>query len=221
MIGAGLILGLVGLSSASPMNSRDVSMSPLTSSSQGFRLVVDMNPSDNFKPEIQNNYVASFHIGAGLNLATTVPRSNIKDSLVFYQNGTQADQAAHQTTVLNDEGIPLAPYGWTVDPFAIATQSNVHINAGEGSTGVYLTNSDRYVQLGPQKYLACNTSVSYYEGSYFTLINSAGQGDVPNNCVSILLLPECAALQPLPKDAITSHQYALDSPCYPDVLSIN
>src|SRR5262249_10161602 len=89
-------LSLLGLASALPNAARDV---PTRAFSRGFRLFVTVTaPPTDFDPPVNNKYITTIHVGAGLdNIGITSDEGRI-----FYVNGTADELNAHQTTIITD-----------------------------------------------------------------------------------------------------------------------
>ena len=222
MISSTVALGLLGLAAASPLSMRQTPSYPPTSVSRGFKLVVNVtDPETDFQPSIQNMLVEGLHVGAGLNDAGIQAAGQI-----FYQNGTLAGGSANgnpqNVRFLSDEGEPLSPYGLGLAEQSTGEVNQVTINGGEGSAGFGVTTfPTTYAYVTPDNFLACNTSLEYYEGEYFiTLQQYIGTG-TPENCTHIRLVPQCAKLEALPSGSYSSHANALETDCYKDVASIN
>lgn len=229
MVSSALSLGLMAaLTSATPLASRQVVPNyPPTSTSQGFYLVVNVtDPSTDFDPPINNQYVNSIHVGAALNLVGVTP----SPGRIFYQNGTVEEVRYGQSTVITDGATPPSPFGLTLNPDEGSdVVSTARLDVGFGTVGVVLSRfPDPYTYLLPQTFLACNEEVDYYhqemiiiKRSDFT-VNDDGTIDynVPDNCAAVRLLPECTELNELPDDAYSSHEFAANSQCYEDVSEL-
>ncbi|KAF7550069.1 hypothetical protein G7Z17_g5980 [Cylindrodendrum hubeiense] len=226
MIVPTILLGLLGLTAASPVASKP--SYPATETSKGFKLVVNVtDPSKDFKPSIQNTFITSIHTGAGLALVGVIEG----DGRIFYQNGTKKEQADSKATIITDGGTPLTPSGLKLtNDTDSKTLSTAHLDFGLGTPGVQLSSSKAWSLVLPETYLACNESLDYYQGQYFVTIKQARitknkdgstNRNIPKHCVPIRLFPECAELETLPEGSYSSHKYALDSRCYKDVSKIN
>ena len=227
-----LALGLFGFASSSPLESRKAKAKasyPAESTSKGFNLIVNVTDSSlDFKPSINNYFVTTIHVGAGLNLVGV----NNETGPVFYQNGTQKEWKNNKATVLFDSGQPLTPAGISLAKDKGQSDiSTASLNFGPGTPGVQLTSSSfKYSFLLPGTYLACKQKLDYYQGKEFIIIKESKskvksgddykKKDVPKDCVPIRLIPECAKLEDLPAGSFASHDYALDSQCYKDVSKI-
>ncbi|OAQ64731.1 hypothetical protein VFPPC_05966 [Pochonia chlamydosporia 170] len=232
MLVSAATLGLIGLAVASPLGERQVVPNyPPKSTSKGFHLVVNVTDlSKDFQPPIQNTYVSSIHVGAGLAL---VGQSSGADyARIFYQNGTVSEQRYGQSNVLSDSGTPPFPSGLKLvkDPNS-ETVSTAHLDGGAGQSGIGISRfPEPYAFLYPETWVACNESQPYYQGQYFVILKQAEttvgsdgsiNRNVPDGCAPVRLVPECTKLNDLPAGSISSHEYALDSECYPDVKSLD
>jgi hypothetical protein len=229
MVSSALSLGLMAaLTAASPLASRQVVPNyPPTSTSQGFHLVVNVtDPSADFDPPINNQYVTSIHVGPPLNLVGVSPTAG----RIFYQNGTAEEVRYGQSTVISDGATPPSPFGLSLAPDEGSdVVSTARLDAGPGTTGIVLSRfPEPYVFLLPQTYLACKEFVEYYQ-SEFIIIKQADVSidedgsinyNVPDNCAAVRLLPECTELNELPDDAYSSHEFAYHSQCYEDVSEL-
>lgn len=225
MIASTLALGLIGLASASPLARREGEQCgsyPPTTQSQGFNLIVNVtDPSTDFTPSIQNNFITTIHTGAGLALVGV----SEKQGPVFYQNGTADDEKDHRATVVTDLGTPETPAGLKLvtadgDSDGVKTAS---LDFGYGTPGVQLSTSpEPYRYLLPDTYLACNQSLEYYQGKYFIIIKQVEVNTtIPEDCAAIRLIPQAAELEELSKDAFASHDFALESEVYEQVSEID
>ncbi|KND87161.1 hypothetical protein TOPH_08207 [Tolypocladium ophioglossoides CBS 100239] len=235
MIPIAFTLSLLGIAAASPLVGRQSSdhgpRFPQQSTSKGFYLVVNVtDPSRDFTPSIQNNYINSIHVGAGLALVGAGSAAN--NPRVFYQNGTASEVHYRQGTVISDGGLPPAPYGVSLPAGEGSGEvSTVHLNGGPGTKGIGLTRvPEPYAFLYPETYAVCNESVAYYRGKHFLILkhikttprpDGTVEHNVPKECAPVRLFPECTELNKLPSGAISSHEFAQESGCYNNVSSID
>ncbi|EGR49265.1 uncharacterized protein TRIREDRAFT_76971 [Trichoderma reesei QM6a] len=229
MLASAAVLALVGAAAASPM--AVVPNYPPTMQSTGFRLVVNVtDKARDFTPSIQNLYINTIHVGAGLNQVGLGTKDN--NPSIWYQNGTAADSRFGASTLITDQGTPLSPYGLSlVKNEGSATLSTARADGGLGTKGVAISHfPEGYRYLVPETYVVCNESLAYYQGTHFlvleqaaTTVSSTGQieKNIPEGCAPVRLLPECATLESLPAGSYSSHEFAIDTDCYPDVASIN
>ncbi|KAL7823952.1 hypothetical protein V8C26DRAFT_424973 [Trichoderma gracile] len=229
MLASAAVLALAGAAAASPV--AIVPNYPPTMQSTGFRLVVNVTDKAlDFTPSIQNLYINSIHVGAGLNQVGLGTKDN--NPSIWYQNGTAADYRFGASTLITDQGTPLSPYGFSlVKDEGSATLSTARADGGLGTKGVAISQfPEGYRFLLPETYVVCNESLAYYQGTHFlvveqaaTTISASGQVEknIPEGCAPVRLLPECATLESLPAGSYSSHEFAIDTDCYPDVASIN
>ncbi|KAK4234514.1 hypothetical protein C8A03DRAFT_18598 [Achaetomium macrosporum] len=187
-----------------------------TSSSKGFYLIAHVtDPSRDFSPSIEGWALTAIHTGAGLNAAVLASASAGR---LFYENGTAAQVAATQSTILTDAGTPPFPMGLYVqgegEPPKIL---EINVGAGTPNTIVgreadVLVNGLDANGLGRGTYMACNATVPYYGVEYITL--QYAYGKVSDGCAPIELRPRCATLNDLPADSLSSHEFAVVVPCY-------
>ncbi|KAH7165898.1 hypothetical protein EDB81DRAFT_754608 [Dactylonectria macrodidyma] len=222
------LLGLLGLTAASPVTRGAEPKYPKTRTSKGFMLVVNVtDPSRDFKPSIQNNYVTSIHLGPGLALVGVWEERG----RIFYQNGTEEEQRDNRTTIITDSGTPLIPSGLKLKPDADSkTLSTARLDFDYGTRGVQLSPDDEpYSFVIPETFIACNESLLYYPEEYYVTIKHASSTrnadgstnhNIPKHCAPVRLIPECIKLNKLPKGSYANHEYAIDSRCYKDVSKI-
>lgn len=212
-------LSLLGLTSATPLARRDSDTPPPLSTSKGFDLVIKLSdPSKDFNPPVQNTFVSSIHVGAGLDMI-----GNTHDSTrarIFYQNGTHGSA----TTVITDSGNPPIPAGFKLYQDKDGSLNTGSLDVGPGTPGIELSSGPE-AYLEPETFYACNETVQYYPGRYFIVIRHSDTGvAVPEQCRAVRLVPQCTALNELPATGGikggSSHEFALDSPCYVDAFSM-
>ncbi|KAK3989093.1 hypothetical protein QBC44DRAFT_242359 [Cladorrhinum sp. PSN332] len=223
----------------STLTSADPGCIPRHSASQGFRLVVNVtDPSKDFSPSINNHFLSTAHIGPAQNRAIVTSPSS--PGPIFYQNGTYSDIAFHKIGILTDAGSPPGIF-----PEAITYQreqdessgQGVYINAGSPGSGTSLTRLwDPYSYLTilegvtSSSFVVCNKTIPYYgTEKHFNVVNwvqatrdaSGTHVRIPEGCVPINLVPECAFLEAVPEEgAYSSHEFAQEVRCYEDVGGI-
>ena len=222
-------LTMAALAAASPLARR---APPPTRIANGFNLVANVTGDKDFTPSINNWKVAEWHTGAGLGRAGLFPNFG----RTFYENGTADDVKYRHASLVADAG--LYPFGLQIDysdPNAVLHAAT--LNIGSGSSNFMLSDDrepfsfvDPLEYSGvPNSFLACNETIpdlhrpdeyhitlnfltGVYDGHYVL--------DVPDNCVTINLVPQCATLEDLPAGAMASHEFAQDVHCYDDVSSV-
>lgn len=210
---------------------------PRTSASQGFRLVVNVtDPSKDFSPSINGQQFITAHIGPSLNRGIIIPSSGA----VFYQNGTYADIDSHTLQIITDAGAApgVFPQTVTYQKESVDTYGQgIYINGGAASGGTALTRlADPYSYLTilegviSSTFVVCNQTIPYYgEDRRFNVVNwvqatrdSSGTSvKVPEGCVPVNLVPECAQLADLPEGAYSSHEFAQEVRCYERVGDVD
>ncbi|KAK8043048.1 hypothetical protein PG994_013531 [Apiospora phragmitis] len=234
MLSAVLSLNALGLAAAAPLESRQVVPHyPPTQQSKGFHLIANLtDPSQDFTPPVNSWQLSGIHVGAGLNDAVLAASKG----QLFYQNGTAEQTRYNQAHTLSDGGTPLFPWGIAVDDQA-DTEGVLHgisINAGSGQVGIQLAQFPEHYPIlrtpAPGTYVACNQTEPYYHTNYITVRAMFDTFDsttgryvrhVPENCVAITLVPQCAELPALPSGSMSSHEFANTVNCYADVASID
>ncbi|KAK4443633.1 hypothetical protein QBC34DRAFT_260327, partial [Podospora aff. communis PSN243] len=205
---------------------------PTTSASYGFRLVLNLTSPSDLTPPIHNTYLNLAHIGPAQNRAIALPTPGP----IFYQNGTSSASSLSFTTTLTDGGTPPFPEGITYSQLPNSTQgAAVFITAGSGAQNVKLTrlfNPLSYLtvldEVVGSTFVVCDGRVEYYGEKEFQVINwvtttrdATGMHlVVPEGCVGVNLVPECAVLEALPGDARASHEWAQEVRCYEDVKGV-
>ncbi|AEO65526.1 68929eb6-f8fe-43de-856b-6b33db7b7f01 [Thermothielavioides terrestris] len=197
---------------------------PTLSHSNGFYLTARLSdPAHDLNPSIDGWTLGTAHTGAGLNAAVLYAASSGAGRL-FYENGTQAQAVAGQTTLVTDGGTPLAPSSLIVQPAGQPPRiididynqgTPAAVEAAGNGLGPQLVNG-----LGQGTFLACNATVPYYGYKFVTLQylygepGDKGQGAVPADCVPISLVPQCTTLNDLPPGSYSSHEFAVEVACY-------
>lgn len=138
--------------------------------------------------------------------------------------GTAEETYYHRAQTQTTGGTPAFPYGLYIR--GDADPREVNLNVGSGTPGVQLQHFPVvYPTLGspaPGTYAACNQEVPYYHGRRFTTVRfvPAGAGALPEGCVAITLVAQCATLPELPKGSLASYKFASVVNCYDNVASI-
>ncbi|KAI0376517.1 hypothetical protein F5Y04DRAFT_266211 [Hypomontagnella monticulosa] len=208
------VLGFTSVASAAPSQSYGTS--------KGFKLIAHVtDTTKKLSVPIQGALLEGAHVGAGLDTAVL----NITTSgRIFYQNGTVEEVLAEKSTIATDGGTPLFPFGLRVDlnasdasePIALA------INGGVGTTGATLTKhilQPGELKYGTTSFIACDETLAYYGPSWHFAVVKAfeatpGAPAIPENCVPIELLPQCATLPELPAGSVSSHEFANNVRCF-------
>ncbi|KAK5993598.1 hypothetical protein PT974_07032 [Cladobotryum mycophilum] len=215
MLASALTLGLVGLAAASPISNAyypPPPSSPVTQS-KGFLLVVKHTNTP-----INGLYINSIHVGAGLGLVGVGTKDD--NPRIFYQNGTAEEYATGQSSIISDGGTPPFPFGLSfVKDEGSAHLSTVNLNGGQGTKGIAISKASVIV---PGEYLVCDEPLQYYQGKHFNILkNLSAQDPIPKECTAVTLVPQCTELNDLPKGSYSSHDFAIDTPCYKDAGTVN
>ncbi|KAK4224286.1 hypothetical protein QBC38DRAFT_485769 [Podospora fimiseda] len=228
------MLPLLLLSTFSLTSATDPGCIPRHSASLGFHLRVNITSPSDFTPSINLHYLSTAHIGPAQNRAIISP----SPGPVFYQNGTYSDITFHTLSILTDAGSPpgVFPEAITYLPDDANNSSAVYINAGLPGSGTSLSRLwDPYSYLTilegvvESTFVVCNRTIPYYgENKWFNVVNWVqatrdGTGThikIPEGCVAVNLIPECAFLEELPEGAYSSHEFAQEVRCYEDVGEI-
>ncbi|KAI1845861.1 hypothetical protein JX265_011244 [Neoarthrinium moseri] len=233
-----LPLSLAGLASAAPFTSRQVVPNyPETQLSKAFRLVANVtDPSKDFDPPVNNWVFNGIHTGAGFNDAVLFADGD-SSGRVFYQNGTAEEIRYYEGSVLSDGGTPPFPFGIYVaaeDQTDADGYHDVSLNVGTGTKSVQLQHFPEIYPVlrgaGQGTYVACNQVVPYYNKEYVTIRwtydifdseTALYEHNIPDACIAIKLVAECATLNDLPEGSLSSHEYASNVNCYKDVSAID
>lgn len=223
MIASIFTLALASLATAAPSGSPPKpNQYPPTQTSKGFQLVVNVtDPSTDFKPAIHHSYVASIHVGAGLN---RVGQTNDKKyARTFYVNGTETDVHFGKSHMISDAG--SMPEGFGLAPVDGSNNiKDLSLNGGSGDSGIVLTRKPAHeIYLNPGTVMACKESLKYYSDKEFVVIKQidpSADDKMPDNCIKVNLIPECHKLDALPEGAKWNHDNAADSSCYKNVAQL-
>ena len=206
-----IILALATLTASCP-TSPPSSSSPSTS--KGFHLLAKLtNPSNDLPTPVSNTYLTSIHVGAGLALVGSTPDPNT--ARTFYVNGTDLQGPSNWTTI-SDGAAPPVPFGLSLVPEQLNKYvRTAHLDAGEGHAGIYVADGP---ELAPMNWMACDEPLEYYQGRHFNIFKQRYYAEVPvpEGCVEVMLVPECAELEELPEGSIASHEFAREVQCYKD-----
>jgi hypothetical protein len=192
--------------------------------SKGFTLVAKVTDAKvDFTLSINNWVFSTIHTGAALNVAVLSEGY----ARVFYENGTAAEAAAGNTSIITDGATPPVPFGVSIQSptqfdSLYPTEHSIFVNAGYGTrasippSGLPVLRNGQ--DIGGGTFVACNNSVPYYQNMKFiTLQYAYGNETVPSGCAPVVLLPQCAALSELPDNAYASHEFAVEVRCFGDV----
>lgn len=221
-------LALAGAAAASPITDSVTPNYPPKQTSVGFKLVVNVtDPSRDLSPSIQNTFLTSIHVGAGLNLVGQSSDQSV--SRTFYVNGTTEEVFYNQAHVISDAGYIIEGLALQGSQNGNSAGTYATLNGGSGQKSLGLTRfPNPYVYLTPSTYYACKEAVQYYGGKEFVVIKNAPvawdstvDATVPEGCAPVNLIPQCAELAPLPEGSSIKHDFAATSECYKDVSALN
>ncbi|KAI2629182.1 hypothetical protein GGS26DRAFT_559761 [Hypomontagnella submonticulosa] len=208
------VLGFTSVVSAAPSQSYGTS--------KGFKLVAQVtDTTKKLSVPVQGALLEGAHVGAGLDVAVL----NITTSgRIFYQNGTVEEVLTEKSTIATDGGTPPFPFGLRVTLNANDTSepTELAINGGVGTTGVTLTKHIQkpgQLKYGAASFIACDETLAYYGPSrHFAIVKAfeatRGAPAIPENCVPIDLVPQCATLPDLPAGSTSSHEFANNVRCF-------
>lgn len=209
------VLSLMGMACAAPTATSPIY--PPKTTSANFRLVANVTAND-LSPSINNFVLTSYHTGAGTAYAVLVDNTTATTGRIFYINGTAIDVRYNSANVLSDEGSsPLFPAGVSVNAADTAGEQSVSINAGEGETGVGLTQFPDPISelqfIGGAGFYACKNTLP--EGPAIQLLSKAQGQATPAGCADITLLPQCS------EGSGAEHPFGQITNCYEDVAGID
>ena len=226
-----IALAVAGLSAASPLAIR--SQYPPTSTSQGFVLVANVTDlSKDFSPSINHWKLEGVHVGAGLDTAVL----SEEGGRIWFENATlESGHYIVNSSLITDGG--LYPYGLSLTPLSSDTPDSdyvdyVGVNIGTGSREVGIR---PFPVPYPEVYTTDRgTFVVCYEPNpaygrppfpvRFAKSHFEGADEIqpiPDGCVPINLLAQCATLPPVQDGAEYNHDSAQTVSCYDDVASID
>ncbi|KAI1765188.1 hypothetical protein GGR53DRAFT_491301 [Hypoxylon sp. FL1150] len=216
------------LSSANPIFTRQEATYPPSTFSQGFKLIANVTDrAHDLSPPIHGWALQGAHTGAGQNTAVL---NSTTPGMIFYQNGSLTDVSRNQSDMLTDAGTPLTPYGIVLRYPSDADEVVVlGIDAGAGTAGVTLTDPPYpMTQLSSAddasgQFAACRQNISYYPPDREFVVVKAFRDayEVPDNCVAVEFLPQCATLPDLPEGSHSSHEFADTARCFEDPADID
>ena len=223
-------LSFLGIVAASPIAAYDTPDTnngnyPVKYISKGFNLVVNVtDPSRDFEESVHNKFLTALHSGLNDNLVGVAEEGD--QIPVFYQNGTEQDRQRSGSRLAADLGNPPSAFGFSLQSGADSSfVSTANLSPGPGKVAVALTHEPvPYAFLNLSIFAICNQPLPIYQGMEYKVLrqfrtkNSAEM--IPNNCVPVTIIPQCAVLEDLPKGSRDSHDLASDSECYADVSSI-
>ena len=238
-----LLTTLAGLNLASAAPSPPgTTCPPAYNSSPAFKLVaVVVDPKKDVDPPIHGTVLQTAHIGPGFTRATLGQDSD-SPGRVFYQNGTYEDLTMQRLGIISDGGTPPFPNGLTYQADDNAPGSEprgqaLFVNAGASGGGTRLSRLYEPISkltilsdVVASAFVACPKSrIPYYGDRWeFTVLNwvqatrssTGSQVVIPEGCVEVEMIPQCAPLEALPEGAYSSHEFVQEVRCYDDVKGI-
>jgi hypothetical protein len=215
-----------GLAVASPMSRRDAY--PPLSTSTFFTLVANVTDitKNIFDPPVNGWSLSGVHSGAGLNTAVL----NANGGAIFFVNGTGQEVSSASTSVglppiasSDGNGNPFyTPQGLQFSDSTTSDEVYLGLNFGLGTKGAGITPGLRspYADLfGPfgSTLVVCNETAPVYTRPQYPV---RGETVVPDNCVAITLLAQCAS-GPTLEGVEELNIITEDVKCYEDVSAID
>ncbi|KAI0842319.1 hypothetical protein F5Y06DRAFT_124617 [Hypoxylon sp. FL0890] len=220
-----LLAILTPLALANPLSSRQQSPCPHSTFSKGFKLIANVTDrAHDLSPPIHGWALEGAHVGAGLNSAVL---NNTTPGMVFYQNGTANEVYRQTSNILTDAATPLTPYGLIMCyPNDTDKVVALGIDGGSGTPGITLTNSPypmTELSAPASQFLACKENIPYYPPEWQFIVVKAFRDEyqIPDNCVVVEFLPQCAKLPGLPAGSYSTHEFANTVRCFEDPANID
>lgn len=203
------LLSLTGTTTACPTKP------PSDSTSKGFNLQLRLaDPKKDLPTPVANTYLTSIHVGAGLALVGNT--DDISRARTFYVNGTDEEGSEKWTTISDGATAPV-PFGLSLVSEDTLNKyvRTAHLDAGEGSPGIFVTGEEGTPELAPMNWMACDEPLKYYQDKHFNILKQRYYKDVPvpDECVEIKLVPLCTELEELPSGSFASHEHAREIKC--------
>ncbi|KAK5659940.1 hypothetical protein OQA88_13405 [Cercophora sp. LCS_1] len=223
-----LLAGIAALATSSPITSRDWqpgNYPPYTTSS-GIVLIANLsNPFNTiFDPPVQHWSLGSVHVGAGINAAVLGP----SPGHVFFVNGSGPEISAEATSLnlppYASTGAGPVPLGLVYSPTNKEGYLYVNIALGTKGTGIRSGLRSPYPLLftpGGSEFMVCNVTQPVYGRPQYPVHVVGEDGEVPDHCARMHLLPQCATL---PEPLLGQEEFGwqkVDASCYEDVKSLD
>ncbi|KAK3181621.1 hypothetical protein K4F52_006999 [Lecanicillium sp. MT-2017a] len=223
-------LSLLGVAAASPIaacnnpNANKPSY-PAKQTSKGFKLVANVtDPSRDFKDPIHNKFLTPLHTGAAVNVIG-IARDGDK-APVFYQTGNQQERLSGATRIAVDLGTPPSAFGFSLQSDnGKSFASTAHADAGAGQAGVSVTHDPvPFAFLNLAEFAICEEPLPALQNQQYKVLHQfntlSSAEKIPEDCVPITVIPQCATLEDLLEGSRASHDDAFEAGCYEDVSSI-
>ncbi|KAI1414501.1 hypothetical protein F5Y13DRAFT_158682 [Hypoxylon sp. FL1857] len=208
------LLGLLALTGATPVPPTPEQLSR----AKAYNLQIQLlDPTKDLSPPIAGQYLSTYHVGAGLNVAVVTGLPDGYTPPPYYTNGTSELGAFD---VLNDLGTTY-PWGIKVqDPlsfdYTYPGEHDVEIDVGGGTDGIGLVTSNGEVKLGglaAGDYAVCNRFIGYARAN-LTVVRYVYESEaLPDGCVGVAFVPQCATLDDLPAGSEWTHDYVQEVDC--------
>lgn len=222
-------LSFLGVVAASPIAAQGTADAntldyPAKQISKGFNLVVNVtDPSRDFEKTVHKKFLTALHSGLGDNLIGIAEEG--EQIPVFYQNGTEQDRQRGVTRLAADLGSPPSGFGFSFQSGKDSSfVSTANLGRGPGQVAIALTHEPvPYALLHLSMFAICNQPLPIYQDKEYKVLrqfNTKSSAMIPDNCVPVTVIPQCAALEDLREGSRDSHALAFDSECYEDVSSI-
>ncbi|KAK9769290.1 hypothetical protein SCAR479_14041 [Seiridium cardinale] len=217
---------IAGLVAASPMKKRAY---PPLSQSQGFTLIANVTDTTKavFDPPVNSWSLVGTHVGAGLNTAVLYADGGS----VFFVNGTGQEVSSASTSIAlpplrstdGDGNSNYTPMGMQFSASGDDGEVYIGLNIGLGTKGAGIIPGLRspYAELfGPYggTFVVCNETTPVYGRPQYPV--RVERQDVPENCVAINLLAQCAELPPI-TGVDDLNIIVEDVKCYENVAAID
>lgn len=192
---------------------------PTPLSSIGITLMMRVvDPDTDFSPPVDNVFLSSAHIGAAMD-AVVPATADHPEGRVFWVNGTDEEIQGKQGRLMTDSG--SFAQGWAMNKDGNTLVSPVTLLPGLRNPGVTVTN-DGLAFLQPEDYMACKrpfpvggqTAVELFQR------DTRDNAQLPDDCIKVKLIPQCADLPPLQDGADYNRDLARFSRCYADAKSV-
>ncbi|OTB01768.1 hypothetical protein M426DRAFT_323249 [Hypoxylon sp. CI-4A] len=210
-------LTLLALAGATPVP--QAASSSQLSRSKGYDLRIQLlDPAKDLDPPVDGQYLSTYHVGAGLNVAVAgAPRDPSYSFPPYYSNGT-AEQG--WVSVLNDLGTSF-PWGVSAQnatsfDVTYPGEHDVDINVGGGSNGIHVAKTGDSVALAglaPGNFAVCNRFIGYAR-SNLTVVKYVYEGEtLPEDCVGVQFTAYCSELEDLPEGSEWTHDFVQEVDC--------
>lgn len=209
---AALTIAAAGVASAAPAACPAPSHDPTLSAKQGFRLVVNVtDPSADFKKTPVNGLqLSGIHAGAGVEMPTVT-----KEGATFYSGSDKTVNLAITGS---------SPYGLTqAEEARSPLLYGLGFNVGDATKGFEVVKPEPQPMCanlrGPRvgSFVVCDNGFSAPGFAQlevrFLEVSRGVASTMPDNCVAVSFLPECAPIDL--SEAAYDHSNIVDTACHP------